>query len=156
MTEAKSNWSITLRPHRSLNALGLRVVLAAVVLSNLSIAIVFWSLKAWPVFAFLGLDVALILWAFAANIKSAKRSETITINGEEVTFTRQSGLQKREKKFNRRWLRVLLEYDENRELIGRLFFVTSGKRTEIASFLGADERKALAETLKGQIIRPKI
>jgi uncharacterized membrane protein len=157
MLEAKpSDWSTTLTPHRSLNNLGLKVVLSAVVISNLVIAIVFWALKAWPVFAFLGLDVALVFWAFAANNKAAKRSEQIEVIGEEVVLTQRNILGSKELKFNRRWLRVLLEYDEARELIGRLFFVTSGKRTEIASFLGADERKALAEALRGAIIRPKI
>ncbi len=157
MSDAKlQSWSVTLHPHRSLNNLGLRVVFAAVVISNLVVALLFWALKAWPVFAFLGLDVALVFWAFAANNKAALRSENIEINGEEVVLTRSSATGKKEMKFNRRWLRVLLEYDQDRELIGRLFFVTSGKRTEIASFLGADERKALAEVLKGAIIRPKI
>jgi len=157
MTDAKpTNWAVTLHPHRSLNSLGLRVVLAAVVISNLMVAILFWALKAWPVFAFLGLDVALVFWAFAANNKAAKRSERIEINGDEVVLTRNNMRGRKEIKFNRRWVRVLLEYDANRELIGRLFFVNSGKRTEIASFLGADERKSLAEALRGAIIRPKI
>jgi uncharacterized membrane protein len=157
MLESKpADWSITLTPHRSLTSLGLRVVLAAVVFSNFVVAVVFFTLKAWPVFAFLGLDVALIFWAFAANNKAAKRSEKIQVVGEEVVLTRENLSGSTETKFNRRWVRVLLEYDEARELIGRLFFVTSGKRTEIASFLGADERKALALELKDAIIRPKI
>jgi uncharacterized membrane protein len=157
MLESKpAVWSTILTPHRSLNSLGLKVVLTAVVISNLLIAMAFWALKAWPVFLFLGLDVALIFWAFVANNKSAKRSEQIEVIGEEVVLTRRNRLGSREIKFNRRWVRVLLEYDEARELIGRLFFVTSGKRTEIASFLGADERKSLAQELKGAIIRPKI
>ena len=157
MSEAKpQNWSVKISPHRSLYSFGLKVTLAAVVISNLVVAIVFWALKAWPVFAFLGLDVALVFWAFWANNKAANRSEHIEINGEEVVLTRSGKFGQKQMKFNRRWVRVLLEYDANRELIGRLFFVTSGKRTEIASFLGADERKALADELKGVIIRPKI
>ena len=61
-----------------------------------------------------------------------------------------------EKSFNRRWTKVLLEYDEAREMVGRLFLVSRGERTEIASFLGAEERQSLAEALKTAIVSPKL
>ena len=58
--------------------------------------------------------------------------------------------------FNRRWLRVKLEYDVAREMVGRLFLVSRGKMIEIASFLGAEERESLAQALKAAIASPKI
>ncbi len=61
-----------------------------------------------------------------------------------------------EKSFNRRWTKVLLEYDEAREMVGRLFLVSRGERTEIASFLGADERQSLADELKSVIAIRKV
>jgi uncharacterized membrane protein len=155
MPEAKA-LNITLRPHRSLSGFGLKLVLASVVVSNLVIGIFFWALKAWPVFGFLGLDVALVFWAFAYNNRKAKAHEQIVIEGDEVTFTRASAKGQSKRTFNRRWLRVDLEWDEARELVGRLFLVSHGNRTEIASFLGADERKSLAKLLQSAIIRPKI
>ncbi len=155
MPEAKA-LNITLRPHRSLSRFGLKLVLAAVVISNLAIGIFFWALKAWPVFGFLGLDVALVIWAFAHNNRKAKAQEQIMIEGDMVTFERITSRGQSKRTFNRRWLRVDLEWDEARELVGRLFLVSHGKRTEIASFLGAEEKEALAAVLKAAVTRPKI
>ena len=158
MAEAKTkSWSVTLTPHRSLGRQGFMVLFGLVVALNLLIAIFFFILKAWPVFGFLGLDMALVWFAFRASEKSAKQSECILIEGDDVRLIKQ--LPKRptqEKSFNRRWTKVLLEYDEAREMVGRLFLVSRGERTEIASFLGADERQSLAEALKAAIISPKL
>ncbi len=157
MPEAKpAALDITLRPHRSLSGVGLRVVLGAVLLSNLMVAALFWALKAWPVFGFLGLDVALVFWAFVHYDRKARAHEQIVIAGDEVTFTRSNAKGEIKRSFNRRWLRVHLEFDQARELVGRLFLISHGKRTEVGSFLGADERQALADVLHSALIRPKL
>ncbi|MDE2385383.1 MAG: DUF2244 domain-containing protein [Alphaproteobacteria bacterium] len=157
MAEAKPNITqITLRPHRSLGSFGLKLVLGAIVAVNLLIAALCWAYHAWPVFGFLGLDVLLAFAGFWLNNRAAERREQIIIEGDAVRLLRERRNSRREMQFNRRWLRVELEVDEPRELVGRLFLVSHGRRTEIASFLGADERQALAETLKAAIIRPKI
>ena len=157
MSEAKaSDFSVTLYPHRSLGTFGLKVVLGAVIASNVIIAIFFWALHAWPVFGFLGLDVLLVILAFRINNRAAARSEQIIFEGEEVTVIRSSARGKTSRTFNRRWLRVELEYDHDRELIGRLFLHSHGKRYQVASFLGAEERQALAERLQRALVRPKL
>jgi uncharacterized membrane protein len=158
MAEAKSkSWSVTLTPHRSLGRRGYLMLFGFVVAVNLVIAIFFLVLKAWPVFGFLGLDVALVGFALRANEKSARQSERILIEGDDLRLIKQASRKSvTEKSFNRRWTRVLLEYDEAREMVGRLFLVSRGERTEIASFLGADERRSLAEALKSAIISPKL
>ncbi len=149
MTQTKAETlNITLYPHRSLSAFGLRVVLGTVVISNLMIAAFFWRLGAWPVFGFLGLDVALIFAAFAINNRTSGTHEQITVEGDEVTLIRATAKRTSKRSFNRRWMRVELEYDEMREMVGRLFLVSHGKRSEIAKFLGAEERQALAERLR--------
>ena len=158
MAEAKSkSWSVTLTPHRSLGRRGYFLLFGFVVAVNLVIAIFFLILKAWPVFGFLGLDVLLVGFALRANEKSARQSERILIEGDDLRLISKSSQKFTvEKSFNRRWTKVLLEYDEAREMVGRLFLVSRGERTEIASFLGADERRSLAEALKSAIISPKL
>ena len=149
MADAKPETQrITLYPHRSLNGFGLKVVLGAVVVSNLAVGILFWSLRAWPVFGFLGLDVALVFVAFWLNNRSAKAYEQIEISGDEVILIHVDAKGERRRTFNRRWMRVELETDEARELIGRLFIVSHGKRSEVGNFLGAEEREALARRLR--------
>jgi len=139
---------ITLYPHRSLTRVGLRLVLGAVVASNLVVASFFWSYHVWPVFGFMGFDVALVFLAFWLNNRSADAREQIVIEGDEVTLIRTSRKGESRRRFNRRWLRVELEMDEARELVGRLYLVSHGKRSEVGSFLGVEEREALAGRLR--------
>ncbi len=149
MAEAKAETvRITLYPHRSLSRFGLRLVLGGVVFSNLVVGAFFWNTKAWPVFGFLGLDVLLVFVAFWLNNRAAEAREQIVIEGDEVTFIHTDRRGQQRRTFNRRWMRVELEVDEARELVGRLFLVSHGKRSEVGRFLGAEEREALAKHLR--------
>jgi uncharacterized membrane protein len=144
-----SPWAVTLTPHRSLSRRAFITLMAILVALNLTCGLFFWAIGAWPVMGFMGLDVAIAWWAFRRNFADANRHERIVIDGEMVTLTRQIKSSKpMVSTFNRRWLRVELEYDEPRELIGRLLLFSHGKATEIASFLGAEERQSLAKALR--------
>jgi uncharacterized membrane protein len=91
----------------------------------------------------MGLDVALIWWAFHANFADARRAEHIEITRDELVLRRHEERKPaQEQRFARRWVRVELEEDRERELVGSLYLRFRGKRTEIASFLGARERLA--------------
>ena len=59
-----------------------------------------------------------------------------------------------EQRFARSWVRVELEEDRERELVGPLYLRLGGKRTEIASFLGAHERLSFANALKAALTNP--
>jgi uncharacterized membrane protein len=109
----------------------------------------FWLAGAWPILGFLGLDVALIWWALNRNWSAAECFEQISISGDDVTLLRRpwrGDLTVRH--FNRRWLRIHLETDEARGLVGRLFLAYRDKRHEIGSFLGAEDRRSLAQELR--------
>jgi uncharacterized membrane protein len=146
------DWSITLTPHRSLSREGFIAVMVLVALINLIGGVMFFVLGAWPVVGFMGLDVLAIWWAFRQNYKDQNEAERILTQGDDVMLQRflKDGTT-REAKFNRRWLRVELEYDAERELVGRLHLCSKGERHEIASFLGADERQSLAKALRAKI-----
>lgn len=147
-------WAVTLTPHRSLSRQAFISLMAILVALNLAGGIIFWAIGAWPVMGFMGLDVAIAWWAFRRNFADADRSERIVIEGEQLTLTRQIKSSKPQVSiFNRRWLRVELEYDEPRELVGRLLLFSHGKVTEIASFLGAEERQSLAKALRQAIAK---
>jgi uncharacterized membrane protein len=129
-------------------------LMAILVALNLTGGIIFWAIGAWPVMGFMGLDVAIAWWAFRRNFADANRSERIVIEGEQVTLTRQiKATQPVISTFNRRWLRVDLEFDEPREIVGRLLLSSHGRSTEIASFLGAEERQSLAKALRKAIAK---
>lgn len=146
MQEVKPDWAVTLRPNRSMTREGVVAMIAIVAALNLSAALVFLVAGAWPILGFLGLDVAIIWWAMKRNWADGERFETIQVHGDELRVTRSSGA--RDLAFNRRWLRVVLEFDEARELVGRLFLDYKNERYEIGSFLGAEDRRSLAVALR--------
>jgi uncharacterized membrane protein len=147
----------TLVPHRSLPASGFLILMAALVAINLAAGFAFYLLGAWPVAGFMGLDVALVWWAFRKNYASANIAERIEISEHELVLERlEQGMAREERRFTRGWVQVELEEDEARELIGGLYLRSRGIRTEIGRFLSAEERKAFSATLKSALARPRI
>ena len=150
-------WRATLTPHRSLSRQGFVAVMAAIVAVNLAGGIVFSVIGAWPVTGFMGLDVVLVWWAFRANFAAARRAERIEITELELVMEHLAeGRPRRERRFVRRWVRVELEEDRNRDLIGSLFLTSHGIRTEIGRFLSPAERQELARELKSALVMPLV
>jgi uncharacterized membrane protein len=149
---SNQDWSITLTPHRSLSREGFIAIMILIAALNLVAGLMFFVLGAWPIVGFLGLDVLAIWWAFRQNYKDQKEAERIVAEGEELRLYRylRDGSTS-EKTFNRRWLRIELEYDEVRDLVGRLFLRSHGESHEIASFLGAEERASLAKAMRAKL-----
>ena len=148
-------WRATLTPHRSLSREGFLILMTVIVGLNLTVGMFFYVIGAWPVVGFMGLDVALIWWAFRANFADARRAEHIEITCDELVLRRLAeDRPAQEQRFARRWVRVELEQDKERELVGPLYLRFGGKRTEIASFLGAQERLSFANALKAALINP--
>jgi uncharacterized membrane protein len=151
MSEGKTatRWSVTLTPHRSLTREGFVAIMAILVAINAIGGFLFLVSGAWPITGFMGLDVLLVWWAFRANFADARRAERIVIQDDLVTLQRLSTQGSRETlEFNRRWLKVELEFDDAREIVGRLLLSYRGAMTEVGSFLGADERQSLSKALR--------
>ena len=156
MDETKpKTWRATLTPHRSLSPKGFVILMSIIVGLNLTVGMFFYVIGAWPVVGFMGLDVALIWWAFRANFADARRAEHIEITSDELVLRcLAEDRPALEQRFARRWVRVELEEDRERELVGPLYLRFGGKRMEIASFLGAQERLSFASALKAALINP--
>jgi uncharacterized membrane protein len=152
--ETLPTWAVTLRPNRSLSREGLATIIAIVAGFNLVAGLFFWIVGAWPIVGFMGLDVALVWWALRRNWFEGESFEQISITGDEVTLLRKPWRGAPTSwQFNRRWLRVDLEFDEARELVGRLYLAYRGKRHEIGFFLGAEDRQSLAKALQQAITK---
>lgn len=146
-----AHWSITLTPHRSLTRQGFIAVMILIAALNLVWGVVFFAIGAWPVVGFAGLDVLIMWWAFRRNFADSEKAERIIAEGDAITLRRMTPAGHSDVQFNRRWLKVELEQDAERELIGRLFLRSHGQSHEIASFLGAAERLSLAQALRRAI-----
>ena len=153
MEEGNSKtWAVTLTPHRSLGRGGFLAIMLVIALVNFAIGLSFYLLGAWPVAGFAGLDVILIWWAFRANFAAARRAERIEITPHELVLERRAyGRKSQIIRFVRRWLRVELDVDRDRDLIGGLYLRTHGSRTEIGKFLAPHERKELAAALRSAL-----
>ena len=77
-------FSAVLTPHRSLGTAGFMLVMLVVGGINFVAGLVFFLAGAWPVVGFLGLDVALLYWAFRASYRSASAYEQVTITASEL------------------------------------------------------------------------
>ena len=72
----------TLRPNPPMSPKVLKLTLALVASLNLAFASYFVFRGAWPVMPFMGLDVALLAWAFRASVRASKKSEHVTLTRE--------------------------------------------------------------------------
>lgn len=150
-------WQATLTPHRSLTKQGFLIVMGLVVAVNLVVGGLFMAIGAWPVAGFAGLDVLLIWWAFRANFADARKMERISITEHELVFDRfAENRAPEQQRFVRRWVRVELEEDRERELIGRLSLVSGASRVAVGDFLAPEERKQLAAALRAALAVPRI
>ncbi|MGE0237705.1 MAG: DUF2244 domain-containing protein [Parvibaculaceae bacterium] len=158
MSEAPDQtFRATLRPYRSLGRKGFIILMAVLIGLNFAAGTAFYLLGAWPVAPFLGLDVALVWWAFRKNYSDSLKEERIEVTAHELILKRFDHAKQREElHFTRGWVQVELEEDKDRDLIGRLFLRFRGERTEIGRFLGAHDRRDVADLLRGALAKPRI
>ncbi|MFN4140647.1 DUF2244 domain-containing protein [Aestuariivirga sp.] len=150
-------WQATLTPHRSLTRQGFLIVMGLVAAVNLAVGALFMAIGAWPVAGFAGLDVLLIWWAFRVNFADARQVERISITDHELVLDRlRENRPPERQRFVRRWVRIELEEDRDRELIGRLLLVSGSTRVAVGDFLAPEERRTLASALRAQLAIPRI
>lgn len=141
-----------LRPHRSLSPLGFRLLMAAVAAPCLVAGLIFLSVGAWPVFGFLGLDVALLYLAFRLNYRSGRLVETVSLSGDELIVTRRfPDGRLREWRFAPYWVRVTLESPHRHD--SRLALSSHGRHVVLGAFLTAEERLEFASALRDALAR---
>ena len=140
-----------LTPHRSLGGTGFLVLMAIVAGLSFAGGVVLFIVGAWPVIGFLGLDVALIYWAFRANYRAADAYEEVTVTPSELRVKKVTHKGKvSEWSLNPVWTNLDRDTHEEYGLI-RLFLVSRGKRLAVASFLGPAEKETFATALAAAI-----
>ena len=134
-------------PHRSLTRTGFRAVMAAVGLISLASSLPFVLLGAWPVAGFMGLDVALLYFAFRANFRAARAYELIRVTPLELMLAKVTAAGARaEWRFHPAWVR-LVRKDHDEYGLMELTLHSRGQAIEVAKFLGPGEKAGLAAKL---------
>jgi uncharacterized membrane protein len=144
-TQARPLFAATLTPHRSLSRRGLRYVVAfAIVLASIP-AMIFFSLGAWPVVGFMGLDVLLIWWALRASMRDGRKFEEVTLWPDQLELRQVSGRRKEQVlRFNPFFVKLVIDRDIN-ERTTALHLRTAESDTEIGAFLNPDDKASFAK-----------
>ncbi len=143
-----------LRPNRSLQSRGFLLLMVALAGFSFVAGAVFVSVGAWPVFGFLGLDVALIYLAFRANYRSGRLMEAVRLTDAALELRRVDAYGRAEAwRVPPTWIRV--EIDRAGEHDCRLRLRSHGRSVTIGDFLAPDERLALAAALRAALARQR-
>jgi uncharacterized membrane protein len=149
-------FSAVLRPYRSLSPHGFGLLMAAIALCSFFVGLAFWLMGAWPVVGFFGLDILLIQLAFRLNYRAARAFEEIEVTREALTVRKVSASGRaREFGFNPYWVRLEIDRRPDR-LISRLRIASHGKRLDIGSFLGPNERENFATAFSAALAKVRV
>lgn len=144
-------------PHRSLSPAGFAILMGLVAGVSFIAGVAFLLIGAWPVVGFFGLDVLLIYGAFKLSFRDSEKREIVEVSNEEMIVTRVvPGKPNEHLAFQRPWVRIELEEDAERELVGRLRVFERGRQLEIASFLSPDDKQNFYQALKGALAASRI
>ncbi len=138
-------FSATLSPHRSLGRRGFLVLMAFIAALWFSTGLYFWSLGAWPVMGFFGLDLVAVWVAFKLNYRAARAYEEIEVSREALVIRKvnPSG-RAQEIRFNPAWVRLELEKDPE-EGVTRLAIRSRESRVPVGQFLNPEDRTSFAK-----------
>jgi uncharacterized membrane protein len=144
-------FSAVITPYRSLSGQGFVLVMALIGGLSFIGGMFFFLLGAWPVIGFLGLDVALVYWAFRANYRAAAAFEEVTVTPSQLRLRRVSHRGKvAEYTLNPLWTKLDREKHEDFGLL-KLFLVSRGRKFPVANFLSPKERESFAVALSAAL-----
>jgi uncharacterized membrane protein len=140
-----------LKPHRSLSPKGFLILMG--LLSGLSFAtgLTFALAGAWPVFAFFGLDVALVYLAFKLSYRSGRAYELVELTPAALVLTRVDAAGRRQSiNFNPYWARI--ELDEKPDGRTDLQVALRHQRFSFGHCLNDDEKRDFAVELHAAMV----
>lgn len=148
-------FSAVLRPYRSLSPRGFMLVMLALISCSFTAGLVFWSMGAWPIVGFFGLDILLVQLAFRLNYRQARASEEIVIYPGRMTIIRTTPRgETSAAEFNPYWARIEVERHPEAG-VTRVTVASHGRRLDIAGFLGPWERESLVGALSAALAKAR-
>ena len=137
-------FSATLTPHRSLGRRGFLLLMAIIAGLWFATGLYFWSLGAWPVIGFLGLDILAVWLAFRLNYGAARAYEEVEVTRTALLIRKVNPRGKtQELRFNPQWVRLEVEEIEDLGLV-RIFVRMRDQRGPVGALLNPGDRKSFA------------
>jgi uncharacterized membrane protein len=144
-TQARPLFAATLTPNRSLGRRGLRVVVATLAVMASIPGMIFFSLGAWPVVGFLGLDVLLVWWALSSSQRSGRRFEEVTLWPDQLELRQVApGGEEKLRRFDPFVVKLVIDRDIDERTTG-LHLRTREDDIEIGAFLTTDDKASFAK-----------
>ena len=145
---------ITVLPYRSLSKKNFRNLMIIVSIIFFSIGVFFWSLGAWPVFGFLGLDVLLLYLAFKINYKKGEIFENLKLFKSNLVITRVFPSGKAQKwSLEPYWIKVDLLNTSPNEY--KLVLKSKEKVVLLGAFLNLNDKKKLMKRINDALLMYK-
>jgi uncharacterized membrane protein len=140
-------FAAVIRPHRSLGADGLRIVMTLCCLASVVASVPFVVLGVWPVAGFFGLDLIALYVAFRVNFRDGRSFEELILTPVQLLVRKVTHRgQASEWRFNPLWTRLHRVEDEEFGL-QTLTLASRGESVVIARDLSPPERESLAQEL---------
>jgi uncharacterized membrane protein len=136
------------RPNRSLTRRQQNRVVLIVAMPCVGIALVFATLGYWLVLPFAGLEVGLLLWAFAHLRGHDADYESITICGDRLYIEWRTADKVHRRELNTVWTRI----EAGRH--GGFCLCSHGEATELGRYLSEEQRVELLAALRARLARP--
>ncbi len=141
-------FAATLTPHRSLSKNGfvlLMLLMGGLVASS---GVMFLAVGAWPVVAFLLLDIAIVWLAFHLSYRAGKQYEHVTVTTEQLTIKRVSPWGRvTEETLHPFWTRLKTAYDHEEERVLAIKLESKGRQISVGSFMNPDDKESFANAL---------
>ena len=149
-------FSAVLRPHRSLSPRGFMLVMLALISCSFTAGLAFWSMGAWPVVGFFGLDILLVQLAFRANYRQARAFEEVAVFPDRLTIRQTTSRgETTEADFNPYWARIEVERHPEAG-VTRVTIASHGRRLDVAGLLGPWERESFADALARALAEARV
>ncbi|MEM5493264.1 DUF2244 domain-containing protein [Hoeflea sp. AS16] len=141
-------FSAVLSPHRSLGRAGFVILMTLATVITAIHMVIFARVGAWPVFAFFGLDLALLFGAFVLSYRSGRMREFIRMSRTDLEVKKVSPSGRAvDHRFNPFWTRFSI--DRHDEIgITQMHISSRGRQTEVGSFLNPDDKESFASAFQ--------
>jgi uncharacterized membrane protein len=138
---------IRVSPNRTLSRTGVLVAAGACLSALIPGTLLCLLLGAWPMFPFLGLEIAVVVGAFAWLRHHLDDREEIIVDADAVAHRRVFARYSEDQRFPRYWVRLVVEPAPTRFRPDRLWLRSHGQHVELARDAGGATRLALARIL---------
>ena len=135
-------------PHQSLGRRGLLILGGSLTAVTAGLSLRFLLLGAWPVMAFLAVEILIALYLLVLHRRQVLRREVIRLNEAEITVVHTDPCGRRRSfSLPAAWLQVRLE-SAGEGMGSHLWLRSHGRGWEVGTFLHDPERRSLFEALR--------